>query len=156
VLHAPDLQQEAVLGVEVHRRRRGGCGDEQVARAAPHAALAILEDLLHLVEALVDQLGVLGILLDVAQGDPEAVALDVADRRRRRPVAHVDVAVAVDQREVAALAPDRVRRQPIGELGHRVDREERVVDQRVAHCDRAPSERAPERRAVDVEQAAHP
>ena len=68
-----------MLDVEVHRRRRGGRGDEQVAGAVDHAALAVGHEGVHLVEAVVDELGVLGRLMDVAQRNAETVALDVPD-----------------------------------------------------------------------------
>ena len=85
-----------------------GRGDEQVAGAVDHAALAIAHEGVDLVEAVVDELGVLGRLLDVAQRHAEAVALDVQDGLRRRALADVDVAVGVDEGKWPALAPDGV------------------------------------------------
>src|SRR5204863_259182 len=73
VLRPPYLEEEAVLRIEMHRRRRGRGRDEQVARPEPHSAFPGGDERLHLIQAVVDDLRVLGNLLDVAQGDPEAV-----------------------------------------------------------------------------------
>jgi hypothetical protein len=62
----PHLEQEAVLDVDVHRRRRGGRGNEEIAGAVEHAALAVSHEGVHFVEGVMDDLGVLGHLLDVA------------------------------------------------------------------------------------------
>jgi hypothetical protein len=149
VLHTPDLQQEAVLGVEVHRRVGRGRRDEEVARASPHASLAVRHDPIDLIEALVDELGVRRRLLDVAQGDSEAVALDVEDRRRRWPLADVDIPVTIEERKVSALAPDRRRREPVCQLGDRLHAEERVIDERVSYGDRSSCEQVAEPGGID-------
>ena len=65
VLYTLDLEQEAVLDVEVHGRRRGRGGDEQIPGPPRHSALPVGDELVHLVQAFVDQLGVLGSLVDV-------------------------------------------------------------------------------------------
>ena len=123
VLYTLDLEQEAVLDVEVHGRRRGRGGDEQIPGPPRHSALAVGDELVHLVQAFVDQLGVLGSLVDVTQRDPDAVSLDVLDRLRRWAVPDVDVAAVVREREVAAFAPHGFRRQTVGEIRDRVDGE---------------------------------
>ena len=109
VLLALDVEQEAVFerpsppawskaGQEMSRIRRGGSC----------RLLAVLDELLDLIEAVVDQLRVLRHLLDVAQRDPDAGALDVADRLRRRALSDLDIPVpGVGDRQVALLATAR-------------------------------------------------
>ena len=94
MLHTLHLQEEAVLAIEVHRRGRSRAGDEQVARPLGHAPLAFGHERLDLVEALVDQFGVLGRLLDVSERYPRSGALDVPDGLGRRPFSDVHVPVA--------------------------------------------------------------
>ena len=78
------------------------------------------------------------------------------DGLRRRPLAHVDVAVGVDERQVPALAADRRRRQPVRELGDRLEREQRMLDEPWRDVHRPPRERLRERRGVDLDEAGRP
>ena len=48
-----------------------------------------------------------------------------------------------------------VDREPVGQLGHRIDREQRMIDQRVLDRDRAPGERPAQFRGVDSQEAVH-
>ena len=104
-----------------------------------------------LVQALVDQLGVFGHLLDVSQGDPEPAPLDIPDGLGRRALPDLDVAEAgVRERQVSLLASHRFGWQPVGELRDSVDREQRMVGKAVSHGDRPPCERVRECRGVDI------
>ena len=152
VLLALDLEQKAVLDVEVHRRGRGRAGDEQVSGAAGHAALAVLDELLDLIEAVVDQLRVLRHLLDVAQRDPDAGALDVADRLRRRALSDLDIPEpGVREGQVALLAAHGIGRQSVGEFRNGIGGEKRMIDQVVVYRDRPARERIRECGRVDVD-----
>ena len=122
-----------MLAIEVHRGGRIRAGDEQVPGPLGHAPLAFGHERLDLVEALVDQLGVLGRLLDVSQRDPRSGALNVPDGVGRRPSTDVDIAVGVCEGQVSPLAPNRFWRQPVGQFSNRVDREQRMVGEPVAH-----------------------
>ena len=109
MLHALHLQQEAVLAIEVHRRGRGRAGDEQISRALGHAALAFGHELLHFVEALVDQLRVFRRLLDVSKRHPRPGALDVPDRSGMAVPRHVDVIAVVCEGQVSHARAEPIR-----------------------------------------------
>ena len=60
-------------------------------------SLAFVHERLDLVEALVDQLGILGRLLDVSERDPRPGALHVPDGLGRRPFSDVHVLAVADE-----------------------------------------------------------
>ena len=154
VLRAPQLEEKAVLRVEVHRRRRGRAGDEQVARPEPHSPLTGGNERLHLVQAVVDDLGILGTCWmsrremrkpfcstsrTLADGGPSPRPRSCASRRSADDL----------------LTPHGVRWQPVGELGDRFHREQRVIGEIVRHRKRSPREHLRERLSIDLDMPSH-
>ncbi len=105
-----------------------------------------------LVEALVDETRVLGRLLDIAQRDPEAVALDIQDGCRGQALANLDISSGIGERQVSPFAPHRMRRQAIREVGYRIQCEEWVIDQPVPHGDRPAREATRKLSGIDLDE----
>ncbi len=152
LLGAADLQQEVVLGVGVRGRHRPGRGQEDEALALGHHVLAGADVGVHLLQALVQEPLVLGVALDVLEHHPAAVGLDLAGDLADRLRAALDLVRRRDLGHVAEVVLDPVPGQALGQLGDRLDREQRVVGQLVRHRQRGAVEVVAQARVVDVQQ----
>ena len=95
-----------MLDVVVHRGRRGGRRDKEVAGSTPHAAFPVAHKLVYLIEAFVDELSVFGYLVNVSKRYANSVLLNVANGLRWAADADIHIPDSpVGQRKSGALTP---------------------------------------------------
>ena len=133
-----DLEQEVVLGIEVDRGNRIGRGKEEEGLALQCPPGPAGQVGLRLVQAAIEQSLVGRILVDVPENHPAAVVLDPAHDLRWRKL-KLGRAARHDHGQVGAMALDPPRKA-VSQVGDRLQRQERILGQRVIYCDRTPTE----------------
>ena len=120
-----------VVAVEVdgHRGARRADERDEVVPDDPLTARAQRE--LEAPGGAREQVGVVGQPRECGEHDPAAVVADAAHDLAGALVELLGLAARQHSRDVGEVVLDMLRRQPVGGVGERVEREERLVDQLV-------------------------